>query len=64
MTKQQAWKDAYGRQRLYRGKAVYVARDRDITEALRRVMPPGRQIIHTSLNSGRPASYAILLPPR
>jgi hypothetical protein len=63
MTKQQAWKDAYGRQRLYRGKAVYVARDPDIAEALRRVMPPGRRIVNTHLSSGRPASYAILLPP-
>ena len=63
-TIREEWYEAYRRQRRDRGKYLVVANYTIVTEALRRVMPPVRRIVHSRMNSGRPASTVEIYPPR
>lgn len=57
------WYETYRRQRACRGRATVVSREHIVTEAIRKVMPPRERVIHTRMNSGRPASYVVFDPP-
>lgn len=63
MSTQNEWKHAYGRQRELVGRALYVSRNRAVTEALRIVMPPVARVQHSQMISGRPASCLLVYPP-
>lgn len=63
MSTRNEWYAAYSAQRRLRGRAFYVARSHEITDALRKVLPPVVRIERSTMISGKPASCLKLYPP-